>query len=120
MFRTPTLIVAFLTIGLSTSAMAHPKLTAASPPVRGQVALSPKTLRLSFNEQVLPNFSGLVIKDSAGKAIKTRRPSVDRSDNKILIVPLAAALARGVYHVEWHAVSTDTHRVTGQYEFTIG
>ena len=120
MFRKVALAAAILTIASGGTAAAHPKLTAASPPVRGQVALSPKTLRLSFNEQVLPNFSGLVIKDSAGKAIKTRRPSVDRSDNKILIVPLAAAQAPGVYHVEWHAVSTDTHRVTGQYEFTIG
>ena len=120
MFRTATLVLAFLAIGLSTSAMAHHKLTTASPPVSGRVAVGPKTVRLTFNEQVMPNFSGLVIKNASGKAIKTLRPSVDPSDSKSLIVPLAHALPPGVYHVEWHAVSTDTHRVTGQYDFTIG
>lgn len=120
MIRTATLAAVILSIGLGSSAMAHPKLTTANPPAQGKAAVSPKTLRLTFNEPVMPNFSGVVIKNARGQAIKTSRPRVDPSDNKTLIVPLARALPRGLYHVAWHAVSTDTHRVSGQYDFTIG
>ncbi len=121
MFRkTLTPLVLSLALGTSTAALAHPKLIAADPPANGQAKASPPAIRITFSEAVFANFSGLVIKDHAGQAVKTGRATVDPADKKVLVVPLAKPLAAGMYHVEWHAVAADTHRVTGQYMFTIG
>lgn len=109
-----------LVLGASTAALAHPKLIAADPPANGRAAASPPALRITFSEAVFPNFSGVVVKDHAGQTVKTGHATVDRADKKVLVVPLAKPLAAGMYHVEWHAVAADTHRVTGQYMFTIG
>jgi methionine-rich copper-binding protein CopC len=121
MFRkTLAPLVLSLALGASTAAVAHPKLISADPPAGGRSAASPRALRIAFSEAVFPNFSGVVVKDHAGQAVKTGRPTVDPADKKVLVVPLARPLAAGMYHVEWHAVAGDTHRVTGQYMFIIG
>jgi copper resistance protein C len=117
----PTRIAAaLLALSLSTSALAHPKLTAATPPVSGHVSVSPQAIRLTFNDPVFANFSGAVVTDAAGHTIKTLKAQVDAKDAKVLIIPLGVPLAPGVYKVEWHAVAADTHRVTGTYVFTLG
>ncbi|HEX5378963.1 MAG TPA: copper homeostasis periplasmic binding protein CopC [Phenylobacterium sp.] len=120
MFRTSLAIALVAALGASTSALAHPKMVAANPPANGRVTASPQAIRITFSEAVFANFSGLVVKDHAGHVMKTGRPTVDPADKTVLVAPFARPLAAGVYHVEWHAVAADTHRVTGQFMFTIG
>lgn len=40
-------------------------------------------------------------------------------DSKSLIGTLARWLSPGTYEVNWRAVSTDTHRITGKVSFTV-
>lgn len=40
-------------------------------------------------------------------------------DSKSLIGTLARRLSPGTYEVNWRAVSTDTHRITGKVSFTV-
>lgn len=107
---------------VATGAMAHPRLTSAVPGTDGtERAASPtKELRLNFSEGVIAKFSGLELRDESGKSIATGTPTIDPKDKKQLVVPLDAPLAAGKYRVMWHAVSDDTHRVKGEYTFTIG
>ncbi|RXH01550.1 copper homeostasis periplasmic binding protein CopC [Bradyrhizobium zhanjiangense] len=112
-------------IGLAlaaTEAMAHPKLTSSAPPSDGieRAAPTTKEIRLNFSEGVIAKFSGLELRDESGKSIATGTPAVDLKDKKQLVVPLDAPLPAGKYRVIWHAVSEDTHRVKGEYTFTIG
>jgi methionine-rich copper-binding protein CopC len=112
-------------IGLAlaaTEAMAHPKLTSAAPPADSIAHAAPtiKEIRLNFSEGVIAEFSGLELRDESGKSIATGTPAVDLKDKKQLVVPLDAPLPAGKYRVIWHAVSEDTHRVKGEYTFTIG
>ncbi len=114
-----------LTLGLAaalalaaTAAGAHPKMVAASPAAGGAVAGSPTAIRISFNEAVFPKLSGVQLKGPRGAAVKTGAASVDAT-RKQLIVPVAATLKPGRYLVAWHAVSTDTHHVKGQFGFTV-
>jgi copper resistance protein C len=37
----------------------------------------------------------------------------------VLVVKVAKTLAPGVYIVNWHAVSVDTHHTQGSFEFTV-
>jgi methionine-rich copper-binding protein CopC len=36
-----------------------------------------------------------------------------------LSVPVIGTLQPGIYTVEWHALSTDGHKTTGSYSFTV-
>ena len=129
-------VVAGLALGLmATSAVAHPKLKSAIPAAEMDANASskesavatkektvgaPKEIRLLFSEAVIAKMSGIVLKDEAGKPVPTGSPQTDPQDQKQLIVPVAIPLAPGRYNVIWHAVSDDTHRVKGEYKFTIG
>jgi methionine-rich copper-binding protein CopC len=104
---------------LATSANAHPKLISASPSADVSSKVSPTEIKLNFSEGVIAKFSGLELKDEAGKTIATGAPVTDPKDQKQLIVPLPAPLTAGHYTVIWHAVSEDTHRVKGEYSFGV-
>ena len=118
--KTSTGAVAVLAMSLlATSANAHPELKSTSPAADVSSKASPTEIKLSFNEGVIAKFSGVELKDEAGKAIATGVPVTDPKNQKQLVVPLPAPLTAGHYTVNWHAVSEDTHRVKGQYSFRI-
>jgi len=104
---------------LANPASAHPKLTSASPAADVSSKISPAEIKLNFSEGVIAKFSGLEIKDAGGKAVATGVAATDSKNTKELVVPLRLPLAAGRYTVTWHAVSEDTHRVKGQYSFTV-
>ena len=104
---------------LATSANAHPKLNSVSPTPDVSSKVSPTEIKLNFSEGVIAKFSGLELKDEAGKTIATGVPVNDPRDQKQLVVPLPAPLTAGYYTVTWHAVSEDTHRVKGEYSFGV-
>jgi copper resistance protein C len=113
--------LAVLAMGvLASSADAHPKLMSVSPAADVSSKASPKEIRLNFSEGVIAKFSGLELKDEAGKTITTGVPVNDTGDRSQLVVPLPAPLMAGRYTVTWHAVSEDTHRVKGEYSFEVG
>jgi methionine-rich copper-binding protein CopC len=99
-------------------AYAHPQLQSAEP-AAGPSTPPPKQIRIMFNEAVIPQFSGVELTDHTGKVIATGKSETDPANKKILVVPLKEELAPGDYKVEWHAVSEDTHRVKGNYSFSV-
>ena len=105
--------------GLSSAAVAHPKLTQTAPEANAIVATGPNEIRLTFNESLEASFSGAEIKNEGGKKIETGKVSTDPKNPKQLVIPLSAPLAPGAYKVTWHAVASDSHRVKGSYSFTV-
>lgn len=105
--------------GLSSAAIAHPKLTQTMPEANATVSTGPNEIRLTFNESLEASFSGAEIKDEGGKKIETGKASTDPKDSKQLVIPLSAPLTAGKYKVTWHAVAADTHKVKGSYSFTV-
>jgi methionine-rich copper-binding protein CopC len=99
-------------------AWAHPVLEATDPR-QGATVSSPKEIRLTFTEALVAKFSGLIVKDQSGHPIETASPSVDPNQKGQLIVPITKSLPPGAYDVDWHAVSVDTHRVTGHFSFNV-
>lgn len=119
MFKKTVPIIALVTATLfSGAAFAHPEMQSAEPPA-GKSSASPKQIRILFNESVIPQFSGIELKDQVGKAIATGKASVDPTNKKMMIVPLKDQLEPGDYKVDWHAVSDDTHKVKGSYTFSV-
>ena len=99
-------------------AFAHPELQSAEP-AAGSATPSPKQIRIMFNESVIPQFSGVEVKDQTGKLITTGKATTDPANKKQLVIPVQEALPPGEYRVEWHAVSDDSHRVKGNYSFSV-
>jgi methionine-rich copper-binding protein CopC len=108
----------FAAILFGTVTQAHPQLQSVDP-AAGVATASPKQIRITFSETVIPQFSGVELRDQTGKLIATGKSETDPSNKKILIVPVKEQLAPGNYKVEWHAVSEDTHRVKGSYSFSV-
>lgn len=113
----PLILMAGLVI--TQQAQAHAHLKHALPAEQSTVQTSPKQLTLSFSEGVEAAFSGIVLRDAAGKTIATGKPAVDAADNKQLLIALSAPLTTGKYQVNWHAVSVDGHKTKGNYGFTV-
>ncbi|MBE0703629.1 MAG: copper homeostasis periplasmic binding protein CopC [Afipia sp.] len=112
---TLTFMVAVLCGG---GAYAHPELQLAEP-AAGAATVSPKQIKIAFNEAIIARFSGVQLKDKTGKAIPTGKSATDPANKKLLLVPITEKLAPGDYKVEWYAVSDDTHRVKGSYVFSV-
>jgi copper resistance protein C len=100
------------------AASAHPQMQSAEP-AAGATTTSPKQIKITFNENVIVQFSGVELRDQAGKMIITGKATVDPANKKQLVVPVNEPLPPGDYKVEWHAVSDDTHRVKGSYSFNV-
>src|ERR1700687_1010107 len=111
-----TMIAVSLFVG---AAYAHPQLQSADPAAGAAVTTSPKQIRITFNENVIPQLSGVEVKDQTGKMIPTGKAATDPANKKLLIVPVNEQLPAGDYKVEWHVVSDDTHRVKGNYSFSV-
>jgi methionine-rich copper-binding protein CopC len=114
-------VVAVVVASLSgNAAFAHAELQSAEPAAGSAATTSPHEIRLTFSEVVIPKFSGVELRDQAGKPISTGKPAVDPANKNVLVVPIGEELPPGNYKVEWHAVSEDTHREKGNYSFSVG
>jgi methionine-rich copper-binding protein CopC len=113
-------MLAFVAVTLmAATASAHPTLKSSSPAADVPSNSSPAEIKLDFSEGVIAKFSRLELKDERGKIIATGVARADRKDKKRLVVPIPAPLNPGRYTVNWYVVSEDTHRMQGQYSFTI-
>ena len=101
------------------AAYAHPELQSAEPAAGAAMTTSPKQIRITFNESVIAQFCGVEVKDQTGKVISTGKAATDPANKKLLVLPLKEQLPPGDYKVEGHAVSDDTHRVKGNYSFSV-
>lgn len=120
MSRTIILVTAALGLGLAaTAANAHPRLQASNPAPGAVLTTAPKDIRLNFSEDLVAPFTGLTLKNAAGKSIPTGKIAFLRGDTSKIVVPIGARLTPGTYNVAWHAVSVDTHRVTGSFSFKL-
>jgi methionine-rich copper-binding protein CopC len=118
--RTIFVITACAVLVLSgATAFAHPRLVRATPAVDGTVGTAPSDVTLRFNEKLESAFSSVVIRDSTGKQVDKGDAQLDKADRRIMRVSLPP-LTPGVYKVEWRVVSTDTHKVEGDFTFRIG
>lgn len=107
----------------STLAQAHPKLLS-STPAEGADGAAPGKIELRFSEDLLTQFSGakLVMTEMPGMAhspMPMKAKVSAGSDPKTMLVTPLSPLPAGTYKVEWRAVSSDTHPITGNVTFKV-
>ena len=108
---------------LSSLAQAHPKLLS-STPAEGADGAAPDKIELHFSESLLTQFSGakLVMTEMPGMAhspMPMKAKVSAGSDPKSMLITPLAPLPAGTYQVQWRAVSSDTHPITGNVTFKV-
>lgn len=111
-------LVATLFLALQTHAWAHAFLDHAEPKVGSTVTNSPTEIKIWFTQNLEPAFSTLEVQDAQGKKIDKKDAHLDDKDRSLFLISLPQ-LPAGTYTVIWHAVSVDTHRTQGRFEFTV-
>jgi len=101
----------------ASQALAHAHLKTASP-ADGATVAAPSEVILGFTEELELKLSSVTVRNERGEAIHAALPEAVPGDRKSLKVRLKP-VSPGAYTVEWAATSVDTHRVTGQYRFTV-
>lgn len=121
------LLCAALTLTAGAAA-AHPQLTASTPAPNSTVGSSNR-IELHFSEPLMLRFSGAdltmttMMMNGRMTAMPMRINGVTAAlapgDPKTLVITTQQPLAVGGYRLNWHAVASDTHRVTGTLNFTV-
>ena len=107
-----------LLAALPQAAFAHARLDWASPPSGATVHDAPQTLVLLFSEAVEARFCRVEVLNQAGTAQVAGSWHGDPKDARRLLVPVVR-LGPGTYTVRWRAVSVDTHKSNGSYQFIV-
>ena len=108
---------------LSSLAQAHPKLLS-STPAEGADGAVPGKIELHFSVNLLTQFSGakLVMTEMPGMAhspMPMKAKVSAGSDPKSMLITPLSSLPAGTYQVQWRAVSSDTHPITGNVTFKV-
>ena len=102
--------------GSALPAMAHAFLEKASPAAGENLKIGPPRIELHFTESLEPAFSGITVTGENGAEMSAGPTTV--ANGTEMDLPLKK-LPPGRYRVVWHAVSVDTHRTTGKYNFLV-
>jgi methionine-rich copper-binding protein CopC len=112
-------------ITTATPAFAHPKLVSSTPAARSVVS-NVRQVTLTFSERLIPAISGIDLVMTGMPGMTNHSPMrvtgftiAVGADGKTLVASLPRQLPPGTYLLTWHAVSADTHRVTGTIAFTV-
>jgi len=117
-FVMKTAIIMLLTLS---SAFAHSPVDQSSPKDAAVLNEAPKTIRLSFKQPTrVLKVTLLHPQDAPQQTTKLTIPTRDPVTNIVMdIDPSGAALLPGPYRVEWRALGSDGHVITGTFGFTL-
>ncbi len=112
------------TATLASAAYAHPKLLSSTPQENAEGA-APEKIELHFSENLMTQFSGAALVMTGMPGMSSHAPmrvaaKVSGSDDpKVMVIAPSQPLPAGTYRVDWRAISSDTHPVTGKLVFTV-
>jgi hypothetical protein len=101
--------------GIALPALAHAFLERAEPAAGENLHSGPAKIELHFSEALEASFSAITVTDTDGRDMSAGPTVASGSE---LSLPLRT-LKPGRYRVSWHAVSIDTHRSEGKYNFVV-
>jgi methionine-rich copper-binding protein CopC len=110
-------LLASLTLALlPQTASAHAHLDRAVPAVGSTVPTPPQDVTLTFTQNLEAAFSSVTVTDAGGARVDQGSAKIDGNTMQIGLKTLTA----GTFTVHWQAVSVDTHKTEGTFNFSIG
>jgi methionine-rich copper-binding protein CopC len=121
-FCTSAALAIAVGVVMAVPAQAHPHLVSAYPSPNSVVA-APKSVQLRFNERLVSRFTSAdILRTGAATQAPLKLPGTRvrlEADGKTLTVVPGRPLNTGTYRLLWRAVSIDTHRVNGSFDFRV-
>jgi methionine-rich copper-binding protein CopC len=112
-------------VATASPAIAHPRLVSSAPAAKA-VASNVTKVTLVFSERLMPQMSGIDLAMTGMPGMANHAPmkvtgfrTTVAEDGKTLVVAFPKPLPAGSYKLDWHAVSADTHRITGSLIFSV-
>lgn len=113
-------LVLFMLFIPAQSAVAHTKLVSSTPNPDSTLSALPRSIELTFNEELLilsdKETGWISVTNAAGERIDTRQPKVS---SRTLAVDLLESDSSGSFSVDWRAVAQDGHPVEGLFSFEV-
>lgn len=109
---------------IAAPALAHPRLVAAQPTDKAVVAPTNR-ISFTFSETLVAAVSGMDVTMTGMPGMPNHTMKMNgfktsvSQDGKTLVATFGRPLMAGTYRVQWRAVSSDTHRITGTVAFTV-
>lgn len=125
--RLPSLVIAAAALGFAAPqvAAAHTRLVSSSPAANATVA-APTKIELRFSEAVIGATARAEIAMTGMPGMASHAPMAVTGftaqmgkDSKSMTLLLRRALTAGTYQVTWTAAGADTHRMSGNFSFTV-
>ncbi|MBO0908667.1 copper resistance CopC family protein [Arthrobacter sunyaminii] len=97
------------------AALAHDELVSSTPADGTVLEEAPAELELVFSSELMDIGNKVIVADAAGTNLVESDPVLNRET----LVQALPALENGAYQVNWRAVSSDGHPITGTFSFTV-
>lgn len=102
---------------------AHAHLKNAVPEQKSQITQNqvPEAISLEFSENIETAMSKIAVHEGSETGPIVNEGKVLSPDGKknVIEIALKRPLKSGVYFVLWKAVSVDTHKMNGKYQFVV-
>lgn len=99
--------------------LAHAELVSSSPATDAQLEDPPREVTLTFDGELLPDGSGLVVTLAGGGEVGTGGLDLDVADRNVIAGEVTIT-EEGLYVVAWTAASVDGHAASGEFSFRYG
>lgn len=100
---------------LAPPAQAHDELVSSNPADGAVLEAAPSEIELVFSSELMDLGNQVIVADAAGNNLAESEPVLTRET----LVQALPALDAGDYQVNWRAVSSDGHPITGTFSFTV-
>jgi copper resistance protein C len=115
-YSVPFLLLLLLAVSAPlASAHSHP---VSMVPAANATTSPPEKVTMHFSGDLVSKFSSITVSDATGHVVSKATSVVGPGDTKLMTVVLPP-LPSGTYTVHWVAVSVDSHRTQGGYNFTV-
>ncbi len=112
----PAFAVAAIVAMAAAPVSAHARLVSSTPAADATIAPT-QSVALTFSERMVPAFSTVEVVSATG--VKASLSTSVSEDGRSITGALARPLTAGTWTVNWQIASSDGHRMTGSYAFTV-
>jgi copper transport protein len=108
------ILIAFLALLFPAAASAHATIRSTTPRFATELQAAPRVIRLHFDQTVTILPGSVEVLNTSGKNFAG---AVRAEKNEVIAA--VRPLPRGAYTVRWHAISSDSHVVSGVWTFGV-
>jgi copper transport protein len=112
-------LCALVALAAPAAAFAHASVKATHPSYRQRFdGASPRVVWIRFDQQITSFPNSIIVTTATGTIVSGTAHA--GADPRVMQVTLHRRLAKGAYTVRWHALSSDSHTVSGVFTFGYG